>query len=102
MKLSEIEDISTHTQPVLEEHSPMLQSFASDISVKSSNYNPELYQSSFDHFCELMDQDSKHMSTPALIQGLGSSIQNSESKTTQGILRELNNAIDFFAKKSMT
>ena len=42
------------------------------------------------------------MCMPAFIQGLGFCVQNSESKTTGGILQELNNAIDFFAKKSMT
>ena len=91
MKLSTVGDQSFHTHPVLDDASPMLQSFQSDVSIsnKSLNYNDELYQTSFDHFCDLMDKDPKHNITPALIQGLGFCIQNSESKTSGGFLQEL-------------
>ena len=101
MKLSDLGDVRFHTAPALDDPSPMLSSAQSDMSVKVSNYNDELYQASFDHFCEVMDKDSKHSMTPAVIQGLGFCIQNSESKTSGGILQELNNAIDFFTKKAM-
>ena len=103
MKLSEIDEaqVSTQTQE-LDEAAPVLQSFPSDMTAKSSNYNVEVYQASFDHFCKLMDKDPKHNITPALIYGLGHTIQNSESKASQGILQELNNTIDFFTKKSMS
>jgi translation initiation factor eIF-2B subunit alpha len=107
-KLSQIEGMmsmassSMSSSVVGEAPSPQITNqFGSDISRMSTVYNLELYQASFDYFCDYLDKQDNKIVTQALIQGLGHCIQQSESKTQGGILQELNNAIEFFTKKAM-